>query len=56
MCAMRVYELQAIGTLLISNYSAAVYNQFPNIPIIVDNTEISSVLNSHDDYQVFKIK
>jgi len=34
MCAMRVYELQAQATKIISNYSLAVFNKFPNISII----------------------
>jgi len=34
MCAMRVYELQAQGSLIISNYAKSVYNKFPNIQIL----------------------
>jgi len=34
MCAMRVYELQAQATNIISNYSLSVFNKFPNISII----------------------
>jgi glycosyltransferase involved in cell wall biosynthesis len=33
MCAMRVYELQAQGSLILSNYSKSVANRFPNIVI-----------------------
>lgn len=34
MCAMRVYELQAQGTILISNYAKSVFNKFPNLRIL----------------------
>ena len=34
MCAMRVYELQAQGNGLISNYANSVYNKFPSIRMI----------------------
>lgn len=34
MCAMRVYELQAQGNGLISNYANSVYNKFPGIRLI----------------------
>lgn len=34
MCAMRVYELQAQGNGLISNYANSVFNKFPGIRIV----------------------
>lgn len=33
MCAMRVYELQAQGKFLISNYATSVFNKFPHVRI-----------------------
>lgn len=56
MCAMRVYELQALGTLLISNYSQAVYNKFPNIPLIFYPKEVSAVLNSFNAFELFEMQ
>jgi glycosyltransferase involved in cell wall biosynthesis len=34
MCAMRIYELQAQGKPLISNYAKSVFNQFPEVRIV----------------------
>lgn len=38
MCAMRVYELQAQGKPLISNYARSVFNRFPDVRIITAET------------------
>lgn len=56
MCAMRVYELQAIGNLLISNYSIAVNNVFPNIFIVKDSSEVSKILNSYSDIEIYQMQ
>lgn len=42
MCAMRVYELQAQGRSILSNYSNSVFNKFPAIRIIAESTELST--------------
>lgn len=34
MCAMRVYELQAQCTSILSNYAKSVFNKFPNIRLV----------------------
>lgn len=34
MCAMRVYELQAMGVGMMSNYARSVFNNFPEIRIV----------------------
>lgn len=41
MCAMRVYELQAQGKPLISNYARSVFNHFPEVRIIPHSTKIT---------------
>lgn len=56
MCAMRIYELQAIGNLMISNYSVAVNNTFPNIFISKTSFEVSSILNSYNELEIFKMQ
>jgi len=56
MCAMRVYELQALGTLMLSNYSTAVYNHFPQIFTITDNKEIPKILNSYPEKEKYRMK
>lgn len=49
MCAMRVYELQAQGKPIISNYARSVFNRFPGIRIVAQDTQLSE-LNSPDPY------
>lgn len=34
MCAMRVYEMQAMGVGILSNYARSVFNKFPEIRIV----------------------
>ncbi len=43
MCAMRVYELQAQGALILSNYALSVSNRFPNIKIITQKENLSPI-------------
>lgn len=42
MCAMRIYELQAQGRGLLSNYARSVFNRFPEIRIIADHENLES--------------
>lgn len=42
MCAMRIYELQAQGRGLISNYARSVFNRFPEIRIVADHENLAS--------------
>lgn len=56
MCAMRVYELQALGNLMISNYSMAVNNQFPNIFMAKSPFEVAQILSSYNDIDVYKMQ
>ena len=43
MCANRVYELQAQGNILLSNYSKAIENLFSNVFIINSKKEINNL-------------
>ena len=56
MCAMRVYELQALGNLMISNYSIAVNNKFPNIFTVKNPFEVSKILNSYNEVEIYKMQ
>jgi glycosyltransferase involved in cell wall biosynthesis len=47
MCAMRVYEVQALGGLMISNYALSVSNNFPNIFMIFDGMEVKHILKGY---------
>lgn len=48
MCAMRVYELQAQGKPLISNYAKSVFNKFPEIQIVPEKTDLSSIFHGRE--------
>jgi 2-polyprenyl-3-methyl-5-hydroxy-6-metoxy-1,4-benzoquinol methylase/spore maturation protein CgeB len=56
MCAMRVYELQALGSLILSNYAISVYNRFPNIFIINDSNEVKHILNGYSEKEKYQMK
>lgn len=42
MCAMRVYELQAMGVGILSNYARSVFNKFPEIRIVPWEQDLAS--------------
>src|SRR5699024_8851091 len=42
MCAMRIYELQAQGRGLLSNYARSVFNRFPEIRIVAEPEDLSA--------------
>lgn len=52
MFANRVFELQAFGNLLLSNYSVGVNNQFPNVLIANSKQDVSSILNNHSESEL----
>ena len=54
MCAMRVYELQAQGNGLISNYANSVYNKFPNIRIIPFEQNMALDFNSENELEEYR--
>ena len=55
MCAMRVYELQAQGLPIISNYAKSVFNRFPEIRVIPEPTKIEELNDSARDFHELKI-
>lgn len=54
MFANRVYELQALGNLVMSNYNTAVNNLFPNVFLIHSKEEVVHLLNSMDEEDVYR--
>ena len=54
MFANRGYELQAAGTLLISNYSVGMNNKLPMIYTITGKEEIGKIINSYSDEELYK--
>ncbi len=49
MCAMRVYELQAQGSLIFSNYAKSVNNKFPNVRLINENETMDKYFKKEMD-------
>lgn len=49
MFANRIYELQAMGNLILSNYSMGVNNKFPHIFLVHDKQDVVSVINKTTD-------
>ncbi|TVT28877.1 glycosyltransferase [Salinicoccus cyprini] len=49
MFANRVYELQAFGNILLSNFSIGVNSKFPNVFIFNHKTDLPHFLNHTDD-------
>ena len=56
MCAMRVYELQALGSIVLSNYSLAVCDKFLNIFTITDVEEAQYILNGYTNREIINIQ
>jgi glycosyltransferase involved in cell wall biosynthesis len=54
MCAMRVYELQAQGNGLISNYAKAVFNKFPGIRIIPFKQDLSFDFSRDETWEEYR--
>ena len=56
MFANRVYELQAMGNLILSNYSVGINNMFPNIFMAYDESEVPYILHAMKDLEVYEHK
>ena len=54
MFANRVYELQAMGNLILSNYSLGINNIFPNIFIVQNSNEVSDIMNNVNSEDVYR--
>lgn len=54
MFANRVYELQAMGNLLLSNYSLGINNYFPNIFFAFDDTEIKYIMQNYSEKERYQ--
>ena len=52
MCARRVYEIQALGGLLLSNYALSVDNEFPGVFTVVDPDEVPRILQGYTEREV----
>lgn len=54
MFANRVYELQALGNILLSNYSLGVNNKFPNVFLINNQNEVKEILNGFTEEEKYQ--
>ena len=56
MCAMRVYELQALGCLMLSNYALSVSSEFPGLFMIHMSEEVGHILNGYSNEQIYRMQ
>ena len=54
MFANRIYELQALGNIILSNYSTAINNKCPNIPIITSSADVRDLLNKITPAEIYE--
>lgn len=54
MFANRVYELQALGNIIISNYNLAINNKFPNVFLVTGKNEVSDILNGFTEEEIYR--
>lgn len=55
MCAMRVYELQALGVLQLSNYALSVCENFPGMFMINNREEVREILDGYDGEALYRM-
>lgn len=53
MFASRVYEMQALGNIVLTNYNVGINNKFPNIFMIHEKKEAGEIINSMSDEEVY---
>ncbi|MBO1005557.1 glycosyltransferase [Pseudogracilibacillus auburnensis] len=56
MFANRVYELQAMGNLILSNYSVGINNLFPNIFMVQNSNEVKYIMNNLSEKELYMHK
>ena len=54
MFANRIYELQALGNIILSNYSTAINNKFPNVAIFTTSNDVRDFLNRVTPEEVYE--
>lgn len=56
MCARRVYELQASGALIISNYSEAISRLFPSVFTVFTSDEVGRIIHGYTSDEQMSIQ
>ena len=54
MCSRRIYEAQALGNLILSNYSQAVITNNDNIFIVTDKPQVKNILEKYDKEDIYE--
>ncbi len=53
MFASRVYEMQALGNIVLTNYNVGINNKFPNVFMVHEEKEAGEIINSMSDEEVY---
>ncbi|WP_217953163.1 glycosyltransferase family 2 protein [Adlercreutzia caecimuris] len=56
MCAMRVYEFQALGSLMFSNYALAISSRFPSLFMILEGREVKNIVDGYTDRELVNMQ
>lgn len=54
MCAMRVYEMQAMGVGIFSNYARSVFNNFPEIRLLPWRADITAEFEPAEGFEEYR--
>ncbi|MGE8206962.1 glycosyltransferase [Heyndrickxia sp. NPDC080065] len=54
MFANRVYELQALGNIILSNYNTGINNLFPNVVMVHNTNEMKDILHSFTEKEIYQ--
>lgn len=54
MFANRVYEMLALGNIVLSNYNSGINDIFPNVFLITDSSEVGEIMRSFNKTDIYK--
>ncbi|GAA0421752.1 hypothetical protein GCM10008934_10270 [Virgibacillus salarius] len=52
----KIYQLQALGNVVLSNYHPEINNKFPNVFTVDSHFEVSSILDHQSELSMYKIQ
>ena len=56
MCAMRVYEMQALGCLMLSNYALSISSHFPSVFMVSQPREVELILSGYTHQELINLQ
>ena len=56
MCAMRVYEMQALGCLMLSNYALSISSHFPSVFMVSQPREVDCILSGYTRQELINLQ